>query len=221
MGGTQISEAAGMKYFQWLVENFAPCEHHCDLVAYCFRRAFSVMRTNGCLGLIATKTIRQGDTREGGLLAILKSGGTIYAATRRYKWPGQAAVIVSVVHIAKGIYDSPVLLDGKPVERISAYLFAGNDDESPKRLAANPYFSLGSKIYGQGFLFANDDLECTPISERDRILAAHPDWATRIPAYLVGEEINSDPHIRPQRYVIGFFPRGQFSRNQKWASESA
>jgi hypothetical protein len=75
-------------------------------------------------------------------------------------------------------------------------------DDSPARLQQNRYFSLGSKIYGQGFVFADNDPECTPVAERERILANHPDWLHRVPPYLVGEEINSDPLHRPTRYVI-------------------
>ena len=53
------------------------------------------------MGLIATNTIAQGDTRGTGLRFICNNGGVIYNATRRYKWPGMAAVVVSVVHIMK------------------------------------------------------------------------------------------------------------------------
>jgi hypothetical protein len=202
LGGTRISEVGGMAYFQWLVAAYPPCEHLCDLVAYFFRRAFDLLRSGGSLGLIATNTIAQGDTREGGLLTILKSGGQIFSATRRYKWPGQAAVVVSVVHISKSADVSPVVLDGLVVERINAYLFQGSHDGSPARLSQNPYFSAGSKIYGQGFLFDDNDPKCTPTSERDRLLSVHPDWVDRLPAYIGGEEVNSDPRHRPHRFVI-------------------
>lgn len=202
LGGTRISEVAGMAYFQWLVDQYPPCEHHCDLVAYFFRRGFELLRDQGCLGLIATNTIAQGDTREGGLATILRNGGQIYWARRRCNWPGQAAVVVSVVHISKGRDLRPVLLDDKEAARLSAYLLPGPNDESPKRLKANPYFSLGSKIYGQGFLFADGDPECTPIVESTRILEQHPSWLPRIRPYLVGEEINSDPRQEPKRFVI-------------------
>ena len=53
-------------------------------------------------GLIATNTIAQGDTRSTGLRWICENGGEIYHARRRVKWPGLAAVVVSVVHIWKG-----------------------------------------------------------------------------------------------------------------------
>jgi len=202
LGGTRMSATAGMAYFQWLVGFYPPCEHHCDLVAYFFRRAFEFLYPGGSVGFIATNTIAQGDTREGGLLTILRSGGQIYAATRRYKWPGQAAVVVSIVHVAKSANVHPVLLDGKEVSRVSAYLFQGSQDDSPARLARNPYFSLGSKIYGQGFLFDDNDPNCTPLSERDRLLSTHPNWIERIPPYIGGEDVNSDPQQRADRYVI-------------------
>jgi len=202
LGGTRISEVSGMSYFQWLVAMFAPCEHHCDLVAYFFRRAFDLLRRESCLGLISTNTIAQGDTREGGLRIIIREQGQIYDATRRYKWPGLAAVVVSVVHIAKASRILPSMLDGESVRRISAYLFEGDADESPSRLATNPYFSLGCKIYGQGFVFDDTDPKCSPTSERKRLLGLHPDWAQRLLPYIGGEEINTDALLRPHRFAI-------------------
>ncbi|MGA3129059.1 MAG: DNA methyltransferase, partial [Candidatus Korobacteraceae bacterium] len=164
LGGTRISTVAGMTYFSWITSRFEGCGHLCDLVAYFFRRAFGLLRPSGAFGLIATNTISQGDTREGGLRRILSDGGTIYAATRRFKWPSAVAVVVSVVHVVKQRGSISCILDGKKVSRISAYLSEGENDESPARLLTNPYFSLGSKIYGQGFVFADDDPECTPLS---------------------------------------------------------
>ncbi len=77
LGGTRISTVAGMTYFRWLTTTYPPCEHLCDLVAYFFRRSFELLRAGGTFGLIATNTIAQGDTREGGLR-------TIYLAAVRY-----------------------------------------------------------------------------------------------------------------------------------------
>jgi hypothetical protein len=202
LGGTRISEIAGMPYFRWLVGRYPGCGHLCDLVAYFFRRGFDLLREKGTFGLVATNTIAQGDTRDGGLLSIIRQGGVVYSAQRRLKWPGQAAVVVSLVHVAKNLYPATVLLDEKAVRRISAYLIEGAMDESPFRLKANPYFSLGSRIYGQGFLFADNDDECTPLVEMETILAKHPDWRRRVLPYLVGEEVTTDPFQRPKRYVI-------------------
>ena len=69
---------------------------------------------------------------------ICKNGGSIYGAYRRIKWPGEAAVVVSVIHIAKGdLYAGPKRLDGREVETISAFLFHDGGHDDPERLAAN------------------------------------------------------------------------------------
>lgn len=202
MGGTTISESQGMKYFQWLVDQYLPCEHHCDMVAYFFRRSYRLIRNGGTFGLVATNTIAQGDTREGGLRKIIHDGGCIYSARRRFQWPGIAAVVVSVIHISKSFDFQPKLLDGEESQRISAFLFDGGNDDSPKRLSRSPFFSLGSKIYGQGFVFDDNDPKCSPLALRAAILSKQPQLSPRIPAYIGGEEVNSDPGLQPHRYVI-------------------
>lgn len=202
LGGTRISAVAGMDYFQWLGMMFPHCEHLCDLVAYFFRRVFAFLREGGAFGLIATNTVSQGDTREGGLRIILREGGQIYYANRRHTWPSAVAVVVSVIHVAKHSPKILPILDGKPANRISAYLVDGQMDDSPVRLASNPYFSLGSKIYGQGFLFDDNDVKCTPIAERQRLIASNPSLESRIPPYIGGEELLTDPRQQFNRYVI-------------------
>jgi len=136
---------------QYLIMKNVPAEHHCDLVAYFFRTSFRLLRSGGCLGLIATNTDISGDTREGGLGPILGAGGTIFRAVHRLKWP-ESSGSCSVIHIANGSPAGLAELDARSVKRISAYLVEGNNDASPAPLAQNPYYSLGSKIYGQGFL---------------------------------------------------------------------
>src|SRR5262249_28885327 len=89
-------------YLDWLKTLHKESHGNADLVAHFFRRSFNLLRHNGCFGLIATNTIGQGDTRSTGLRWICTHGGTIYAARRRAKWPGQAAVVVSVVNVNKG-----------------------------------------------------------------------------------------------------------------------
>jgi hypothetical protein len=88
-------------YLEYLKEGYSESHGNADLVAYFFRRSFEIVRVGGAYGLIATNTIAQGDTRSTGLRFICQNGGMIYNATRRYKWPGLAAVVVSVVHIFK------------------------------------------------------------------------------------------------------------------------
>jgi N-6 DNA Methylase len=202
MSGTRISEQLGMNYFGWLTSAFPPAGHLCDLVAYFFRRSFDLLRTRGCFGLIATNTIAQGDTREGSLVPILASQGRIFSAMRRLRWPGEAAVVVSRVHVSKGLDVQPVLLNGKCVTRISAFLLDGSVDASPRRLAATPFFSAGSKIYGQGFLFDDRDPDANPSELQRRVLGCDSRYASRILPYIGGEQVNSDPSHQADRAVI-------------------
>lgn len=202
LGGTSISARMGMAYFQYLVLRFPPAGHHCDLVGYFFRRAFELLRRSGTLGLLATNTISQGDTRQGALVPIIDNEGTIIRAVRRYVWPGEAAVIVSVVHIHKGARSIAPVLDGREVKRISAFLMEGHQDRSPARLIESLYFSLGCKIYGQGFLFDDDDANASPLAERDEIIRAGPGTAARISPYLGGEDLVQNPRHRGNRFVI-------------------
>jgi hypothetical protein len=216
LGGSLVSERYGMRYFQWLVMAFPGCRHRCDLVAYFFRRAFAFIRNRATLGLIATNTIAQGDTREGGLFAITTSGGHIYSAARRLRWPGQSAVIVSVLHVNKKRVPSTTILDGQPVRRISAYLLDSDNDHTPSRLSANPFFSNGSNIYGQGFVFDDTDPKASPDIARLSILEKNPACAARIFPYIGGEEINSAPAVSTRRYVINLSDIADESELEHW-----
>jgi hypothetical protein len=178
-----------------------------DLVAHFFRRAFSLTRSGGTLGLIATNTIGQGDTRAAGLHYICKHGGQIFNASTRLKWPGSAAVVVSTVHIARGIEHMPAQLNGATVVGINSFLLAASREFELKPLATNAGLSFhGSKIYGEGFLF--DDLRkealATPIEVMRQLTAKDARNAERIFPYMGGEELNTDPNQSHRRYVISF-----------------
>jgi hypothetical protein len=102
-GGRSINERNGDAYSEWLAHVHPESHGLADLVAHFFRRAFNLLRPNGCFGLIATNTISQGRTRHTGLRWINTNGGTIYRAAKRRRWPGAAAVVVSLVHVIKGL----------------------------------------------------------------------------------------------------------------------
>ena len=202
LGGTVISTDFGMPYFRWLISEYSRAGHLCDLAAYFFRRSFELLRSGAAFGLCTTNSISQGDTREGGLGEILRHSGVISSAIKRMKWPGTAAVVISVVHVGKDINISSPRLNGKTVKRISAYLVNGQVDASPHAIRKNPYFSLGSKIYGQGFLFADDDSKTSSLSEMNSVIERFPDMADRILPYVGGEDINNDVIPTATRYAI-------------------
>ena len=139
-------------YPDWLKALHNESHGNADLVAHFYRRAFNLIRNGGTLGLIATNTIAQGDTRSSGLRWICEHGGEIYRATKRVKWPGEAAVVVSVLHVAKGGYADSKVLDGADVDTITAFLFHRGGHADPVRLQANAGKSfVGSYVLGMGF----------------------------------------------------------------------
>jgi hypothetical protein len=115
-------------------------------------------------------------------------------------------VIVSVVHIAKGEgVRPPYSLDGRPVDRITAFLFHDGGHEDPARLAANAGKSFqGSIVLGMGFTFDDKNEDATPIAEMERLIAKDPRNKERILPYIGGEEVNDSPTHAHRRYVINF-----------------
>jgi hypothetical protein len=194
-------------YLPWLQTLHEGAHGNADLVAHFFRRAFGLLRGGGCFGLIATNTIGQGDTRSTGLAAIIGENGAVARAIRRLKWPGEAAVVVSVVHVRKGAVRTPIL-DGRPARRISAYLVEGDLDRAPARLAANARKAfIGSYVLGMGFTF--DDAaaakgEAESLATMRALIAKNKRNAERIFPYIGGEEVNTSPTHAHHRYVIDF-----------------
>jgi hypothetical protein len=209
-GKNTLINGNAKNYLPWLQTLHEAAHGNADLVAHFFRRAFGLLRQGGVFGLIATNTIGQGDTRASGLTKIIADGGAIARATRRLKWPGEAAVVVSVVYIVKGAAVSPVL-DTHTVRRISAYLVEGDLDTSPVALAANSGKAFqGSIVLGMGFTF--DDVaaakgESESLETMRALIANDPRNAERIFPYIGGEEINNSPTHAHHRYVIDFFDR--------------
>ena len=197
-------------YLPWLQTLHEGAHGNADIVAHFFRRAFGLLRQSGVFGLIATNTIGQGDTRDTGLAAILTEGGTIARAVRRLKWPGEAAVVVSVVHVMKGATLSPIL-DGRQVGRISAFLVQGDIDRTPARLAANSRKAfIGSYVLGIGFTFDNAAAtkgEAESLDIMRALIEKDSRNAEPIFPFIGGEEVTTSPTHAYHRYVIDFFDR--------------
>lgn len=199
LGGQRITGEFGVPYRDYLVEYVAGGKRgSADLCAYFFLRCFQHLRRGGTMGLIATNTIAQGDTREVGLEAIVRQGGAIYQAYPSLPWPGQAAVYVSVVHITRGAHSGKPRLDDRPVTHITPLLDSGEALGSPQRLAANDGKSfIGSYVLGMGFVLTPEEAQA--LIEKD------PRNKDVLFPYLNGEDLNSRPDQSPSRWVINFF----------------
>ena len=212
-------------YLEWLQTLHTGAHGNADLVAHFFRRAFGLIRHGGSFGLIATNTIGQGDTRETGLCAIIASGGSIAHAVKLLKWPGDAQVVVSVVHMQKGASNSPTI-NGNQVERISAFLVEGALDESPNNLTDNNNIAfIGSYILGIGFTFddsASEKGEAESLATMRNLIHQNPRNAERIFPFLGGSEVSGSPTHTHTRYVIDFgdYPRTRDASLPNWTSMS-
>ena len=203
-------------FVDWLKTIHEESHGNADLVAHFFRRAFNLLRAHGCFGLIATNTIGQGDTRSTGLRWICTHHGTIYAARKRLKWPGQAAVVVSVVNVCRGTMSGPLILDGREVPTITAYLFHSGGHDTPDKLAANSGKAFqGMIVLGMGFTFDDTDRTgiASPINTMHELIAHDARNQERIFPFLGGEEFCDHPTQQHGRYVINF---GELTEEEAW-----
>ncbi len=197
LGGGRISTVMGQAYNKHLSRIHAGASRKSDLACHFFRRAFDLLRPDGQFGLLATNTIAEGDTRQGGLEWMLRHGAVIYSASPNEPWPGSAAVVTSRVHVRKGEWHGNRVLAGKSVGHVSAFL-SENEEWSPRRLKANKSAAFqGSILLGMGFVLTVD--------QALRMLDADERNADVVLPYLNGQDLNTDPEQRPSRYAINFW----------------
>ncbi len=198
-GGQKITGTLGTDYRFFLQDYLAGGEKgSADLSAYFFLRAGALLREGGCLGMLATNTIAQGDTREVGLDRMTAEGYSIYRAVRSRPWPGAAALEIAQVWMRRGNWAGAHVLDGNAAVGISPYLaIPGRVQGKPKRLKENMGKSFqGSIVLGKGFILS--------IDEAQRLLDKDARNKDVLYPYLTGEDLNSRPDQSPSRWVINF-----------------
>jgi hypothetical protein len=199
MGGQKITGRLGTDYRDYLVEHIGRGKRgSADLCAYFFLRGRQLLRARGGLGMLATNTIAQGDTREVGLEQIVESGSTIPRAVASRKWPGTANLEVAHVWVRLSNWPGPYILDDQPVAGVTPFLsIPGAVAGKPYRLAANTGKSfIGSYVLGMGFIL-------TP-EEAQKLVEKDPRNREVLFPYLNGEDLNSRPDQSPSRWVINF-----------------
>jgi hypothetical protein len=202
MGVPSMNAAYGANWVAWLWSNY-PGEKgnrgNVDMIVFFLLRAYRLLGPHGCLGLVATNTLSQGDSRVAGLKVILTNGATIYDAMPSMAWPGAAAVTISTVCVARGRAASSVdvRLADQPVRAINSRLLPKPERPDAVPLRNNDRLAfLGAKPYGQGFVIEPH--------EKDTLVAADSRNAERIFPFLGGQEVNTSPTQAHDRYVISF-----------------
>jgi hypothetical protein len=204
-GSVQLGAASGVAYTNYLRTQYLPASGKTDLVAYFFRKAFALLRLHGAFGLIGTKTVGQGDTRETGLSYICDHGGVIYDVVKRIRWPGTASVIVSTLHVSHGDPQMVCRIDGHEAPRVTAFLFyAGGNHEPTPLLQCPAVSSKGVVPYGMGFVFEDGRGECSPLSELEAIRRSRGTLPDVVHRFLGGDDLNNTPNQTPDRFIIDF-----------------
>lgn len=198
LGGRKIRGTLGAEYLSWLTKKLCPGgSGNADLCAYFLRRACQLLRPGGQLGLVATNTIGQGDTRETGLQPIVDAGYTIRQVCSHLRWPGAATVRVTLLWATRGAWNAPCLVDGVPCQRVDGFLRPASEVVQPYRLHANVGHAFqGSIVLGMGFILSEEQAQ--------QFLTADPRHADVIQPYLTGADVSSDPRQKPTRWVINF-----------------
>jgi hypothetical protein len=207
LGGSKITGAMGTNVRDWFVNVLASgTRGSADGVAYFFLRAMALLTQQGNLGLIATNTVAQGDTREVGLDRMVADGFTITRAIQSRSWPVASANLeYAAVWGTRGsvLPDVPRVADDVAVKRISTLLEpVGRANGVPVRLRENAGIAfIGCYVLGMGFVL--DPEEATSwidIDPRNRHVLF---------PYLSGEDLNSRLDGSPSRWVIDFSDRSE------------
>jgi hypothetical protein len=206
LGGSKLSGCFGSDIRDFLVNVVAHgSKGLADLVAYFFLRSIELLSVNGTLGLIATSTIAQGDTRSTGLDRMAEAGFTIVRAVRSRPWPSASANLEYAAvwgSVGKISDDTTRVLDDRPVSAISTLL--EDTDQVGARLPV-PLAENGGLIFkgvfpmGTGFMLN--------AIERERLISENENSRDMVFPFLNGKDLNSRPDSSPSRWIIDLAKR--------------
>lgn len=200
LGGSSVSGSIGSNAREFLVQDLAGgTRGNADLVAYFFLRATQLLSQSGGLGLIATNTVAQGDTREVGLSRVLEGGMRIARATRSARWPSKSAALdYAAVWATRSLMSVSAKADGVPCAVVSSYLEPGTTaTEPPALLRANAGVAfVGTYIHGTGFT--------VDPSEAHSWIARDNRNAEVVRPFLNGDDVSSTFDQTAARWVVDF-----------------
>ncbi|HET9899324.1 MAG TPA: hypothetical protein VFQ44_30735 [Streptosporangiaceae bacterium] len=198
IGGKKVSGALGIDYREYLKKQIARDRSgNADLCSYFLLRDMSVAR-RGRIGIIATNTIAQGDSREVGPDQAVDMGWVVYRADKSQPWPGAASLEVSLLWTGHPGNAEVCVLDGHRVESITPALDpASRVKGNPHKLATNSGQSfIGAYILGTGFILKPDEAQALIDKDAKNKAVVFP--------YLNGEDLNSRWDCSASRWVVDF-----------------
>jgi hypothetical protein len=208
LGGSDITGSVGKNLRDWLVQLLAGGRRgNADIVAYFFLRALRLLDSGGKLGLIATNTVAQGDTREVGLDQMVEQRFAITRSIQSRAWPAASAnVVFAAVWGTRGdVADSiPRVSDEIAVDSSISTLLepAGRSSGPPIRLVPNHQIAFsGCKVYGSGFMLDEE--------EAIQWIEGNESYGRVLFPCLNGDDLNSRPDSSASQWVIDFGDRSE------------
>ncbi|NUI61413.1 class I SAM-dependent DNA methyltransferase [Bacillus amyloliquefaciens] len=202
----KMQQELGIEYLTRLRTEYSRIPGLADYCVYWFRKAHEVLKPGGRAGLVGTNTIRENNSRVGGLDYIVQNGGTITEAVSNQPWSGDAVVHVSIVNWVKGMDDGKKTLfienNGKmEMEYIPSTLSKDFDVSKAKKLVKNQQNkSYQGQTHGhESFLLTSEEYqELLEIDVKNKDIL-YP--------FLNANELLGNHLGKPTRYVIDFYPR--------------
>jgi hypothetical protein len=200
LGGPKITPSVGLAYRNYLshyVSN-GVSKTNTDLVAFFVMRCSALLRTEGCMGLIATNSLAQGGTRVVGLDQLVQSGWSINRAVRSRKWPNKSATLEYCAVWMSGRKAATVELDDRLVSGITPSLTAASRTGSAvfSLECNNGIAFVGHHVNGSGFLLDSESMR--------RLVEKESRNCEVIQPYLIGQDVNQSPTGEASRWVINF-----------------
>lgn len=201
LGGRKIRGYLGSKVFEFITNSAGEnASGNADLCAFFILKASVLINPNGAMGFIATNSISEGDTRETGLEPVLGNGCNIIFAVTSAKWPGAAAITVTLLSIYGSQYQGGKILNNEKVELITPSLKKVSIAEKTHQIPENKELCFqGSVLAGKGFVLS--------LEEAEELVEKNPRLHDVIMPFYTGEEIFNSSTIKPKRMVINFFDR--------------
>ena len=193
LGGSKISRLIGKEFFAW-IKNVHGGHGKSDLSAFFLRACSKLIKQKGTISFITTNSIYKAENRETSITWLLENGWIIYSARRRYRWPGDAAVVCSIISLVNACGKKSKIkpiLDGIERERISAYLLPFGPDLTPKTICKDLALAAsGINPNGKGFILTPE--QAIKLGGINNL----------IKPFIGSDEINSYPEPETARFAI-------------------
>ncbi|MBB5400288.1 DNA methyltransferase [Paraburkholderia youngii] len=182
-----------------------------DFCVYWLRLAHDHLQPGQRAGLVATNTIRQNYSREGGLDYIVANGGVITEAVSSMIWPGEAVVHVAIANWIKGsqkgkkrlhIQDGNNVNEGwryEDLDTIGPALSFSFDVTKAKKLLVNAKSGncFQGQTHGHEAFLVDADVARAIIKNKST-------YKSVLKPFLIADDLVGNVESSPSRYVIDF-----------------